>query len=133
MAKSLQLSSTLVEEGAAFAALAAAPTRTGIILIGGGQAGLSVGYHLRQLGVEDFLILDAEARIGDAWRRRWDSLKLFTPAAFGRARPRQLQTWQCTASATAAEFSKRDYFARDALAFPRELFLVDGRLPHPAT
>jgi putative flavoprotein involved in K+ transport len=82
MAKSLQLSSTLVEEGAAFAALAAAPTRTGIIVIGGGQAGLSVGYHLRQLGVEDFLILDAEARIGDAWRRRWDSLKLFTPAAF---------------------------------------------------
>ena len=82
MAKSLQLSSTLVEEGAAIAALATAPVKTRIIVIGGGQAGLSVGYHLKRLGVDDFLILDGEARIGDAWRKRWDSLKLFTPAAF---------------------------------------------------
>jgi putative flavoprotein involved in K+ transport len=82
MAKSLQLSSTLVEEGAAIAALSSIPVNTRIIVIGGGQAGLSVGYHLKRLGVEDFLILDGEARIGDAWRKRWDSLRLFTPAAF---------------------------------------------------
>ena len=49
------------------------------IVIGGGQAGLSVGYHLKRLGVP-FLILDANARIGESWRRRWDSLRLFTPA-----------------------------------------------------
>lgn len=49
------------------------------IVIGGGQAGLSVGYHLKRLGIS-FLILDASARIGDSWRRRWDSLRLFTPA-----------------------------------------------------
>lgn len=49
------------------------------IVIGGGQAGLSVGYHLARRGVP-FVILDASARVGDTWRRRWDSLRLFTPA-----------------------------------------------------
>ena len=82
MSRSVQLSSTLVEEGAAIAAIDSLPVSTGIIVVGGGQAGLSVGYHLKRLGVEDFLILDGEARIGDAWRKRWDSLKLFTPAAY---------------------------------------------------
>ena len=48
------------------------------IVIGGGQAGLSVGYGLAKAG-RPFLILDANDRIGDAWRNRWDSLKLFTP------------------------------------------------------
>jgi putative flavoprotein involved in K+ transport len=50
------------------------------IVIGGGQAGLAVGYHLSRRG-QDFVILDAHERIGDAWRRRWDSLRLFTPAS----------------------------------------------------
>lgn len=48
-------------------------------IIGGGQAGLAVGYQLRQFG-RPFVILDANARVGDAWRQRWDSLRLFTPA-----------------------------------------------------
>lgn len=56
-------------------------TITDTLVIGGGQAGLSVSYHLRTLGVEH-LVLDAEARIGDAWRRRWDSLELFTPRRY---------------------------------------------------
>src|SRR5512147_1758324 len=51
------------------------------IVIGGGQAGLSVGYYLARQG-RDFVILDANERIGDAWRDRWDSLRLFTPARF---------------------------------------------------
>jgi putative flavoprotein involved in K+ transport len=51
------------------------------IVIGAGQAGLSVGYYLKQQGME-FLILDANERIGDTWRKRWDSLRLFTPARF---------------------------------------------------
>lgn len=51
------------------------------IVIGGGQAGLSVGYHLKQQG-QQFLILDASRTIGEAWRRRWDSLRLFTPARY---------------------------------------------------
>jgi putative flavoprotein involved in K+ transport len=51
------------------------------IVIGGGQAGLSVGYHLAQRGLP-FAILDANERIGDSWRHRWDSLRLFTPARY---------------------------------------------------
>jgi len=51
------------------------------IVVGGGQAGLAVGYHLKQRG-HPFVILDAHPRIGDAWRRRWDSLRLFTPARY---------------------------------------------------
>ena len=49
------------------------------VIIGGGQAGLSVGYYLQQRN-RSFVILDASARIGDSWRQRWDSLKLYSPA-----------------------------------------------------
>src|SRR5215472_5194905 len=49
------------------------------VIIGGGQAGLATGYHLARLG-RPFLILEADRRIGDSWRKRWDSLHLFTPA-----------------------------------------------------
>jgi putative flavoprotein involved in K+ transport len=51
----------------------------GTLVIGAGQAGLATGYYLSRLK-EDFLILDAGSRVGDSWRRRWDSLRLFTPA-----------------------------------------------------
>jgi putative flavoprotein involved in K+ transport len=51
------------------------------IVIGGGQAGLAVGYHLARRSLP-FVILDASKRIGDAWRNRWDSLRLFTPARY---------------------------------------------------
>jgi len=47
------------------------------VIIGGGQAGLAIGYHLQRAG-EQFVILDANARIGDTWRNRWDSLRLFS-------------------------------------------------------
>ena len=52
------------------------------IVIGGGQAGLSVGYYLKQQG-QSFVILDANEQIGGSWRTRtWDSLRLFTPARY---------------------------------------------------
>jgi putative flavoprotein involved in K+ transport len=51
------------------------------IVVGGGQAGLAVGYHLKKRGVP-FVILDGGDRVGDAWRTRWDSLRLFTPARY---------------------------------------------------
>ena len=51
------------------------------IVIGAGQAGLSVGHHLARRGIP-FVILDANERVGDSWRQRWDSLRLFTPARF---------------------------------------------------
>ena len=53
----------------------------GTVVIGGSQAGLAVGYHLRQQGLP-FVILDDNERIGDAWRKRWDSLHLFTPGRY---------------------------------------------------
>src|SRR5262245_31199785 len=49
------------------------------VIVGGGQAGLSVGYHLKRQG-HSFVILDASERIGDSWRSRWDSLRLYSPA-----------------------------------------------------
>ena len=55
--------------------------RVETLVIGGGQSGLAVGYHLAQQG-RPFLIVDANDRIGDAWRNRWDSLHLFTPNRF---------------------------------------------------
>jgi len=94
-------SAALVEQGAAFMELegrrlarsghggaARGPASTAakqetfdVVVVGGGQAGLSVGHHLARHGVS-FVILDAGERIGDVWRRRWDSLRLFTCARF---------------------------------------------------
>jgi putative flavoprotein involved in K+ transport len=49
------------------------------VVAGGGQAGLAMGYYLSRQH-RDFVILDAAGRVGDTWRNRWDSLRLFTPA-----------------------------------------------------
>ena len=52
------------------------------VVIGGGQAGLAVGYYLKKRG-RSFVILDANERIGGSWRTRtWSSLRLFTPARY---------------------------------------------------
>ncbi|SEE68456.1 flavin-containing monooxygenase [Ruania alba] len=53
----------------------------GTVVVGGGQAGLAAGYHLARRG-EDFVIVDAGSTVGESWRERWDSLRLFTPAGF---------------------------------------------------
>lgn len=50
-----------------------------MIVIGGGQAGLSVGYYLRRTGLS-YAILDGQAEPGGAWLHGWDSLQLFSPA-----------------------------------------------------
>jgi putative flavoprotein involved in K+ transport len=55
------------------------PESAGTLIIGAGQAGLSVGYHLARRGLP-FTIVDGRARVGDSWRSRWDSLRLFTAA-----------------------------------------------------
>jgi putative flavoprotein involved in K+ transport len=51
------------------------------VIIGGGQAGLQTAYYLAKRG-RRFVVLDANARVGDAWRKRWDSLRLNTPARY---------------------------------------------------
>jgi putative flavoprotein involved in K+ transport len=79
---------TLVEAGDAFTRLSVraqhaprAPERFDVVVVGAGQAGLSVGYHLSRRGLR-FVIVDGADRIGDSWRKRWDSLRLFTPARY---------------------------------------------------
>ncbi len=57
------------------------PERVETLVLGGGQAGLAVGYHLAQRDLP-FVILDGNERIGDSWRKRWDTLRLFTPARY---------------------------------------------------
>jgi putative flavoprotein involved in K+ transport len=52
-----------------------------VVVVGGGQAGLAIGYLLAQQG-HDFTILDAATETAAAWRARWDSLKLFTPVRY---------------------------------------------------
>jgi putative flavoprotein involved in K+ transport len=51
------------------------------VIIGGGQAGLAAAYCLKQAG-DDFIVLESNARLGETWHRRWDSLRLFTPSKF---------------------------------------------------
>ena len=52
-----------------------------VIVVGGGQAGLALGYHLAKQA-KDFTILEAASEPAAAWRERWDSLKLFTSARY---------------------------------------------------
>src|SRR4029450_9399444 len=67
-----------------------------VVVIGGSQAGLAVGYHLARRGLR-FVILDAGPEIGLVWRSRWDSLTLFTPAQYsglpGKAFPLPKDTY----------------------------------------
>jgi putative flavoprotein involved in K+ transport len=58
-----------------------AGSRPDVLVIGGGQAGLAMGYHLVQSGLS-FQIVDAGAEIGHVWRSRWDSLRLFTSGRY---------------------------------------------------
>ena len=51
------------------------------LVVGGGQAGLAAAFHLKRLG-RRFEVLEARDRLGDQWRERWDSLRLFTPARY---------------------------------------------------
>ena len=53
----------------------------GTVVIGGSQSGLAIGYFLKKRSLP-FVILDENERIGNAWRKRWDSLRLFTPARY---------------------------------------------------
>jgi putative flavoprotein involved in K+ transport len=60
------------------------PTREGlldVVVVGGGQAGLAMAWHLRRQGMR-FVVLEAGPALGHVWRARWDSLKLFTPAQY---------------------------------------------------
>jgi putative flavoprotein involved in K+ transport len=51
------------------------------VVVGGGQAGLAVAWHLKRQGLR-FVVLEGGSELGHTWRHRWDSLKLFTPAQY---------------------------------------------------
>ena len=51
------------------------------VVLGGGQAGLAIAWHLKHQGLR-FVVLEAGSDLGHTWRDRWDSLKLFTPAQY---------------------------------------------------
>jgi putative flavoprotein involved in K+ transport len=57
------------------------PARLDVIVVGAGQAGLAMGHLLAERGLR-FLILEGASAVGSAWRGRWDSLVLFTPARY---------------------------------------------------
>src|SRR4051794_21300108 len=52
-----------------------------VLVIGAGQAGLAMAWHLAQRGVR-YLLVDAAPEVGHSWRTRWDSLRLFTSARY---------------------------------------------------
>jgi len=56
-------------------------TRLDVVVIGGGQAGLAMAWHLTQRGLR-FVVLEAAGEMAQSWRSRWDSLRLFTPARY---------------------------------------------------
>jgi putative flavoprotein involved in K+ transport len=83
--KSRRSGATMLEEGTAWSDMMSreghSVERLPVIVIGAGQSGLSTGYHLARRGIP-FVILDDRTRVGDVWRERWDSLRLFTSARF---------------------------------------------------
>ena len=85
-----------------------------------------LGRAMRDAGVELFRYPSARDP------KRGTNVGAFTPAVFGRSKPRDLATWHCTAAKPLVELAKRDYFGRELFTFPRETFLVDGKLPVPA-
>jgi putative flavoprotein involved in K+ transport len=72
------------------------------LVIGGGQSGLVMAYYLRKAG-EDFIILEADRRVGDSWRRRYDSLRLFSTPRYA-----SLPGWRIS---PAGPFPTRDEMA----------------------
>jgi len=87
----------------------------------------ALGRAMRDASVEAFRYPSARDRRGGV------NIGIFTPAVFGTARPRDLETWHCTATRLHVECVRRNFFDVAAFTFPREEFLVDGRLPAPAT
>jgi hypothetical protein len=84
-----------------------------------------LGAAMRGAGVELF-------RYPSARNAGHVNVAAFTAVVFGKAKPREIQTWHCTATQRTAELVKRDYFGHELHSFARESFLVDGALPTPA-
>lgn len=86
----------------------------------------ALGSAMRADGVEVFRYPSARDARGGV------NVGVFTPSVFGSARPRNLETWHCTATRERIEIVRRDFLDTLAFTFPRTDFLVDGKLPTPA-
>jgi hypothetical protein len=86
----------------------------------------ALGRAMRDAGVELFRYPSARDP------ERGANVAVLNPAAFGRAKPRILDTWHCSATREVVELAKADYFGRETYVFERETFLVGGSLPAPA-
>lgn len=86
----------------------------------------ALGTEMRKAGVEAFQYPSAR----DA--QNGTNVGVFVPSAFGKAKPKSLETWHCAASNERVELAQSDYFKRERFAFPRAQFLVGGQLPSPA-
>ena len=84
--------------------------RIGTVVIGGGQAGLVMGYYLRRLD-ESFVVLEGDARVGDSWRRRYDSLRLFSPPRYASLPGMRIPVEDCPTRDEMADYLER-YAAR---------------------
>jgi hypothetical protein len=89
-------------------------------------AAQALGGDMRRAGVEAFRYPSARDAPDGV------NVGVFTPAAFGAARPRGFETWHCTATRRRVEIVRRDFSETSALVFPRDEFLARGRLPVPA-
>jgi hypothetical protein len=85
----------------------------------------ALGGAMRAAGVELFRYPSARDAAGV-------NVGIFSPAAFGAAKPRGFETWQCAATRQRVEMVKRGYFERAVFVFERGAFLADGELPAPA-
>jgi putative flavoprotein involved in K+ transport len=85
--------------------------RVGTVVVGGSQAGLAMGYHLQRAGME-FVILEGGRRLGDAWRNRWDSLRLFSTPKFA-----SLPGWRIPTPSFPGRDEMADYLEQYAKRF----------------
>jgi putative flavoprotein involved in K+ transport len=86
------------------------------VVVGGGQAGLATAYELAGRGLSP-VVLEAEERIGEQWRHRWDSLRLFTPARYDGLPGSEFP-------APATSFPTKDQMADYLEAYPRKARLT---------
>ncbi len=85
--------------------------RTGTVVIGGGQAGLVMAYYLKR-DRQDFVVLEGDARVGDVWRRRYDSLRLFSVPRYA-----SLPGWRIPVDGFPTRLEMADYLEQYAARF----------------
>lgn len=99
-----------------------------VAVIGGGQAGLAVGFYLRRAGLvpgRDFVILDAEEGPGGAWQHMWDGLRLFSPATYSSLPGWMMPPWDDATLGFPPRAHVLDYLSRY-----EERYDLDVKRPH---